>query len=128
MAAIPSSGSLVATHDYYRRCLGSTSSNSSCRRAEYPGEAIPHRLGVPKADLGLWWASFFSGSPLSHSWPQCWSPQSTWNRPRPPPARSPVSRLRKPRGSRNLAASWQNQLRGPVLRGCHRLPGFLPRH
>nr|KAF6330748.1 pancreatic progenitor cell differentiation and proliferation factor [Myotis myotis] len=42
MAAIPSSGSLVATHDYYRRRLGSTSSNSSCGSAEYPGEAIPH--------------------------------------------------------------------------------------
>ncbi|XP_048205701.1 pancreatic progenitor cell differentiation and proliferation factor isoform X2 [Perognathus longimembris pacificus] len=32
MAAIPSSGSLVATHDYYRR--------------------------LPKADPGHWWASF----------------------------------------------------------------------
>ncbi|KAM9249407.1 pancreatic progenitor cell differentiation and proliferation factor isoform 2-T2 [Dugong dugon] len=42
MAAIPSSGSLVATHDYYRRRLGSTSSNSSCGSVEYPGEAIPH--------------------------------------------------------------------------------------
>ncbi|KAF3817492.1 hypothetical protein GH733_012783 [Mirounga leonina] len=35
MAAIPSSGSLVATHDYYRR--------------------------LPKADPGHWWASFFFG-------------------------------------------------------------------
>ncbi|KAK2110352.1 hypothetical protein P7K49_010098 [Saguinus oedipus] len=35
MAAIPSSGSLVATHDYYRR--------------------------IPKADPGHWWASFFFG-------------------------------------------------------------------
>ncbi|EPY72585.1 pancreatic progenitor cell differentiation and proliferation factor [Camelus ferus] len=60
MAAIPSSGSLMATHDY-RRCLGCTSSNSSCRSAEYPGEAIPHHPGVPKADLGHWWASFFFG-------------------------------------------------------------------
>ncbi|XP_052506688.1 LOW QUALITY PROTEIN: pancreatic progenitor cell differentiation and proliferation factor [Budorcas taxicolor] len=61
MAAIPSSGSLVATHDYYRRRLGSTSSNSSCGSAEYPGEAIPHHPGLPKADPGHWWASFFFG-------------------------------------------------------------------
>nr|XP_045360759.1 pancreatic progenitor cell differentiation and proliferation factor-like [Camelus bactrianus] len=114
MAAIPSSGSLMATHDY-RRCLGCTSSNSSCRSAEYPGEAIPHH------------PASFSGSPLSHSWAQCWSPRSTWNRPRPP-AQSPVTWLRKPWGSSSLAASWQNQLQAPVLRGCHRLPGFLPRH
>ncbi|XP_077655623.1 pancreatic progenitor cell differentiation and proliferation factor isoform X2 [Urocitellus parryii] len=61
MAAIPSSGSLVATHDYYRRRLGSASSNSSCGSAEYPGEAIPHHPGLPKADPGHWWASFFFG-------------------------------------------------------------------
>nr|KAF6423426.1 pancreatic progenitor cell differentiation and proliferation factor [Rousettus aegyptiacus] len=61
MAAIPSSGSLVATHDYYRRRLGSTSSNSSCGSAECPGEAIPHHPGLPKADPGHWWASFFFG-------------------------------------------------------------------
>ena len=61
MAAIPSSGSLVATHDYYRHRLGSTSSNSSCGSAEYPGEAIPHHPGLPKADPGHWWASFFFG-------------------------------------------------------------------
>uniref|UniRef100_A0A8C6F0Q7 Pancreatic progenitor cell differentiation and proliferation factor n=1 Tax=Monodon monoceros TaxID=40151 RepID=A0A8C6F0Q7_MONMO len=87
MAAIPSSGSLVATHDYYRRRLGSTSSNSSCGSAEYPGEGIPrhpgerrstpgcphdwrgwqHRdltlllSGLPRADPGHWWASFFFG-------------------------------------------------------------------
>ena len=68
--------------------LGSTSSNSSCGSAEYPGEAIPHQpgecsvpsvpramprerqqhfdfasllLGLPKADPGHWWASFFFG-------------------------------------------------------------------
>ncbi|XP_054433520.1 pancreatic progenitor cell differentiation and proliferation factor [Pteronotus mesoamericanus] len=61
MAAIPSSGSLVATHDYYRRRLGSTSSNSSCGSAECPAEAIPHHPGLPKADPGHWWASFFFG-------------------------------------------------------------------
>lgn len=61
MAAIPSSGLLVATHDYYRHHLVSTSSNSSCVGAEYPGEAIPHHLGLPKANPGHWWASFFVG-------------------------------------------------------------------
>ncbi|XP_044118597.1 pancreatic progenitor cell differentiation and proliferation factor isoform X1 [Neovison vison] len=92
MAAIPSSGSLVATHDYYRRRLGSTSSNSSCGSAECAGDAIPHPpgecrsappggtisrdptrsgqqehgstlflSGLPKADPGHWWASFFFG-------------------------------------------------------------------
>nr|XP_004669565.1 pancreatic progenitor cell differentiation and proliferation factor [Jaculus jaculus]XP_045012713.1 pancreatic progenitor cell differentiation and proliferation factor [Jaculus jaculus]XP_045012714.1 pancreatic progenitor cell differentiation and proliferation factor [Jaculus jaculus] len=62
MAAIPSSGSLVATHDYYRRRLGSTSSNSSSGSAEYPGDAaVPHHPGLPKADPGHWWASFFFG-------------------------------------------------------------------
>ncbi|XP_070924988.1 pancreatic progenitor cell differentiation and proliferation factor-like [Macaca nemestrina] len=71
MAAIPSSGSLLATYDYYRRRLDSTFSNSSCGSIECPGEAIPH----PPA--------CFSGSPPSRSWPRCWSPQSTRN-PRPP--------------------------------------------
>ncbi|KAJ1059793.1 hypothetical protein K5549_004231 [Capra hircus] len=52
MGAIPSSGSLVATHDYCQRRLGSTSSNSSCG-------TIPHHPGLPKADPGHWWASFF---------------------------------------------------------------------
>ncbi|XP_023654541.1 pancreatic progenitor cell differentiation and proliferation factor B [Paramormyrops kingsleyae] len=61
MAAIPSSGSLVATHDYYRRRLGSTSSNSSCGSSEYMGEVIPHHPGLPKQDSGHWWSSFFFG-------------------------------------------------------------------
>ncbi|KAK2118558.1 hypothetical protein P7K49_005445 [Saguinus oedipus] len=59
MDAIPSSGSLVATHDYHRRRLGSTSSSSSCSSTECPAEAIPHHPGIPKADPGHWWASFF---------------------------------------------------------------------
>ncbi|XP_074137133.1 pancreatic progenitor cell differentiation and proliferation factor-like [Sminthopsis crassicaudata] len=59
MAAIQSSGSHVATHDYYQRRQGSTSSNSSCGSAEYSGEVIPHRPGIPKSDSGHWWASFF---------------------------------------------------------------------
>ncbi|XP_064420645.1 pancreatic progenitor cell differentiation and proliferation factor B isoform X2 [Latimeria chalumnae] len=63
MASIPSSGSLIATHDYYRRRLGSTSSNSSCGSIEYSGEVIPHPPGLPKSDPGHWWASFFFGKP-----------------------------------------------------------------
>ncbi|XP_054937534.1 pancreatic progenitor cell differentiation and proliferation factor-like [Physeter macrocephalus] len=59
MAAMPSSGPLVATHDYYRRGLGATSSNSSCGCAECPGEAIPLQPALPKAHPGHWWASFF---------------------------------------------------------------------
>ena len=61
MGAIPFSGALVATHDYSRRCLGFTSSNSSCGSAEYPGEAIPYHPSLPKADPGHWWASFLFG-------------------------------------------------------------------
>ncbi|KAL2103280.1 hypothetical protein ACEWY4_000148 [Coilia grayii] len=61
MAAIPSSGSLIATHDYYRRRIGSTSSNSSCGSSEYSGEVIPHPPGVAKQDSGHWWSSFFFG-------------------------------------------------------------------
>ncbi|XP_065375719.1 pancreatic progenitor cell differentiation and proliferation factor-like isoform X1 [Macaca fascicularis] len=61
MAAIPSSGSLLATYDYYRRRLDSTFSNSSCGSIECPGEAIPHPPGLPKADPGHWWASLFFG-------------------------------------------------------------------
>uniref|UniRef100_A0A8C5B863 Pancreatic progenitor cell differentiation and proliferation factor a n=1 Tax=Gadus morhua TaxID=8049 RepID=A0A8C5B863_GADMO len=52
MAAIPSTGSLIATHDYYRRRIGSTSSNSSCGSAEYSGEVIPHHPGLPRQDSG----------------------------------------------------------------------------
>uniref|UniRef100_A0A8B9X412 Pancreatic progenitor cell differentiation and proliferation factor n=1 Tax=Bos mutus grunniens TaxID=30521 RepID=A0A8B9X412_BOSMU len=51
--------SMAATNDYYRGHLGSSSSNGSC--ALYPGEAIPHHPGVPKAQPGHWWGSFFFG-------------------------------------------------------------------
>uniref|UniRef100_A0A8C2KX03 Pancreatic progenitor cell differentiation and proliferation factor a n=1 Tax=Cyprinus carpio TaxID=7962 RepID=A0A8C2KX03_CYPCA len=61
MAAIPSGGSLVATHDYYRRRIGSTSSNSSCGSSEYIGEVIPHPPGLARQDSGHWWSSFFFG-------------------------------------------------------------------
>ncbi|XP_027818797.1 pancreatic progenitor cell differentiation and proliferation factor-like [Ovis aries] len=65
MIAIPSSGSRMVTRDYYHH-LCSTSSNSSCQDTSAP--AVP------------------SGSPLSHSWPQCWRSQSTQSLPRLPPA------------------------------------------
>ncbi|XP_057575006.1 pancreatic progenitor cell differentiation and proliferation factor-like isoform X2 [Hippopotamus amphibius kiboko] len=74
MAAMPSRDPLMATHNCHRLSLGSTSSNSSCQSAQCPGKAIPHH------------PASFSGSLISCSWPQCWSPQSTWNLPRPPPA------------------------------------------
>ncbi|XP_012690030.1 pancreatic progenitor cell differentiation and proliferation factor A [Clupea harengus] len=61
MAAIPSTGSLIATHDYYRRRIGSTSSNSSCGSSEYSGEVIPHPPGVARQDSGHWWSSLFFG-------------------------------------------------------------------
>ncbi|CAI5648923.1 unnamed protein product [Oreochromis niloticus] len=83
MAAIPAGGSLVATTDYYRRRIGSTSSSSSCGSSEYSGEVIPHHpgntavlsqlnvpvvsecwtlsAGLPKQDSGHWWSSFFFG-------------------------------------------------------------------
>ncbi|KAM9828693.1 pancreatic progenitor cell differentiation and proliferation factor A isoform X1 [Syngnathus acus] len=63
MAAIPSSGSLIATHDYYRRRIGSTSSSSSCSSAEFSGEVIPHHPGLPRQDSGHWWTSFFFAKP-----------------------------------------------------------------
>ncbi|XP_021110907.1 pancreatic progenitor cell differentiation and proliferation factor isoform X2 [Heterocephalus glaber] len=56
MAAIPSSGSLVATHDYYRRRLGSASGSSSCGSAEYPGEAVPHHLARKPPRLPAAWS------------------------------------------------------------------------
>uniref|UniRef100_A0A7N5JX55 Pancreatic progenitor cell differentiation and proliferation factor n=1 Tax=Ailuropoda melanoleuca TaxID=9646 RepID=A0A7N5JX55_AILME len=84
MATIPFSGSLMATHDYYRCRRGSTSSNSSCGSAEYPGDAIPYHPGLPKANPGHWWASFFFlGSSLSCSWLQGWSPHNTRTPPKP---------------------------------------------
>ncbi|KAJ0036954.1 hypothetical protein NQD34_005631 [Periophthalmus magnuspinnatus] len=63
MAAIPSGGSLIATHDYYRRRLGSSSSSSSCGSAEYTGEVIPHHPALPRQDSGHWWTSFFFTKP-----------------------------------------------------------------
>ncbi|XP_034027664.1 pancreatic progenitor cell differentiation and proliferation factor B [Thalassophryne amazonica] len=67
MASIPSGGSLVATNDYYRRRIGSTSSNSSCGSSEYIGEVIPHHPGLPRQDSGHWWSSFFFGKQMGMS-------------------------------------------------------------
>ncbi|NWW51824.1 PDPFA factor, partial [Pedionomus torquatus] len=47
--------------DFSTGRLSSTSSNSSCGSSEYSGEVIPHPPGLPKADPGHWWASFFFG-------------------------------------------------------------------
>ncbi|ELK15230.1 Pancreatic progenitor cell differentiation and proliferation factor [Pteropus alecto] len=55
---------LVATHDYYPRCLGSASSNSSCGSAQCPREAISHHPGLPKAAPNHWWAGFFFGKSM----------------------------------------------------------------
>ncbi|XP_035561519.1 pancreatic progenitor cell differentiation and proliferation factor isoform X2 [Canis lupus baileyi] len=86
MAAIPSGGSLVATHDYYRRRLGSASGNSACGGADCAGEAAPQRPGEgrpPTAAAGPWWAGFFSGrSALASTATVLQSPA----RPQPPQA------------------------------------------
>ncbi|XP_059536741.1 pancreatic progenitor cell differentiation and proliferation factor-like [Myotis daubentonii] len=58
--AFPSSGSLVATHDYYQCHLGSTPSDSSSASAKYPGEATFYHSGLPKAHPAHQWASFFA--------------------------------------------------------------------
>ncbi|XP_024904796.1 pancreatic progenitor cell differentiation and proliferation factor B-like [Pteropus alecto] len=86
MAPIPSSGSLLATNDYYRCHLGSTSSNRSCGSAEYPGEAISHTFVYPSRTRVTGGRDSFSGSPLCPSWTQSWSPQRPPNLPRPPAA------------------------------------------
>lgn len=62
MAASPVSSLHVATQDYYRRRLCSTSSNSSCGSAGYTGDAILHHPGLPKADAGHGWVSFSFGN------------------------------------------------------------------
>ncbi|XP_039728356.1 pancreatic progenitor cell differentiation and proliferation factor-like [Pteropus medius] len=83
MAATPSSDWLVATQDCYLCHLSSTSRNSSCGSAEYPGEAIPNTLASPRLTQVTGGRDAFSRSPLSYSWPQCWSLQSTRRLPGP---------------------------------------------
>ncbi|KAL4690555.1 hypothetical protein H8957_003731, partial [Semnopithecus entellus] len=104
MAAIPSSGSLVATHDYYRRRLGSTSSNSSCGSTECPGEAIPHPPGLPKADPGHWWASFFFGK---STLPFMATVLESAEHPEPPPGLQQHDH-RWPGSGRPEEAAWQS--------------------
>ncbi|VCX10158.1 unnamed protein product [Gulo gulo] len=81
----------MATHNYYRCRLGSTASNSSCKSAEYAGEAIPHH----QADLGHWWASFFGKSTLPFRATVLESP-GCLESPQAPVAKSPVTWLWKP--------------------------------
>uniref|UniRef100_A0A452R5I8 Pancreatic progenitor cell differentiation and proliferation factor n=1 Tax=Ursus americanus TaxID=9643 RepID=A0A452R5I8_URSAM len=64
LAAIPSRGSLVATHDYYWNQLGSTSTKSPSLGAEYPADAIPQHPGLPRADPGPWWVNFIWGKSI----------------------------------------------------------------
>lgn len=54
---------LPQSHDHPGPLTLSVSRNSSHRSAEYPGEAVPHHPGLPKAHPGHWWASFFFGKP-----------------------------------------------------------------
>ncbi|XP_032251560.1 pancreatic progenitor cell differentiation and proliferation factor-like [Phoca vitulina] len=115
MATIPSSGSLVATHDYHLHPLGSTSSNSSCRSAEYPGEAILQQPGLLKAHQSHWWASFSSGtSTLPYMAIVLESPECS---------ESPqASRAPSPKAAWQLA--WQNQHGASILDGHHQPSGF----
>uniref|UniRef100_A0A8C9CX30 Pancreatic progenitor cell differentiation and proliferation factor n=1 Tax=Panthera leo TaxID=9689 RepID=A0A8C9CX30_PANLE len=52
------SGFVLTAQNLEPHHLDSTSSN---RSAEYPGDTIPHHPGLPKANLGHWWAGFFFG-------------------------------------------------------------------
>ncbi|CAD7690265.1 unnamed protein product [Nyctereutes procyonoides] len=110
-AATPSSGSLLATLSCYWSCLGSTSSNSSCRNAEYPGEAIPHPPGLPKAYPGHSWASFFfrnSTLPFRATA----SDTITCDL-------APEVMRKQPVGQPSKANNW-----APILSGHHEPPGF----
>ncbi|XP_013841010.2 uncharacterized protein LOC100513894 [Sus scrofa] len=132
-AALPSSGSFVATHDHYRCRLGTTCSNSSCSRAQCPGEAIPRPpvsavllpfvpgdcrgsglqqpdltlllSGLPKADPGHWWASFFFGKPTLPLLAMVLESPGPSESAGASPTGSPATWLRKWWGSSNLAAS-----------------------
>ncbi|KAK2505976.1 hypothetical protein MC885_003652 [Smutsia gigantea] len=75
MAAIPSSGSLVATHDYNQRRLGSPS--TSCGSAKTLGKPSPTTPVSPRLTRVTGWQASFSGNPLSPSWPPSESPQSS---------------------------------------------------
>uniref|UniRef100_A0A8V5GCG8 Uncharacterized protein n=1 Tax=Melopsittacus undulatus TaxID=13146 RepID=A0A8V5GCG8_MELUD len=73
MASIPSSGSLMATHNYYRSkdgCwggLGALQAQGDVAAAGMKLSDDTHKRsllgkgGLPKSDPGHWWASFFFG-------------------------------------------------------------------
>lgn len=84
--------------------LGCTSRNSSCGGAKYLGEATPTTLVSSRPTQITGGRASLLGSPLSRSWPLCWSPQNTRKFPRCPTARSPVTQLGQPQG-RSLVAS-----------------------
>ena len=109
--------------------------------AEVPstlGKPSPTTRVSPKQTRDTGGLASSSGSPLSRSWPQCWSPQSSecaflgtrrvggkWKQlltscspparslPRPPPARSHVTWLGKLWGSSSPAASLAKPTAGP---------------
>nr|XP_055201243.1 pancreatic progenitor cell differentiation and proliferation factor isoform X2 [Nyctereutes procyonoides] len=94
MAAIPAGGSLVATHDYYRRRLGSASGSSACGGADCAGGAAPQRPGEsrrrhPAAEPGPWWAGLFGRPALASTAPALESPGRT----------TPKRKLRESRSS-----------------------------
>uniref|UniRef100_A0A4W3JGM8 Pancreatic progenitor cell differentiation and proliferation factor b n=1 Tax=Callorhinchus milii TaxID=7868 RepID=A0A4W3JGM8_CALMI len=64
MASIPSTGSLIATHDYYRS-KGSLPQNFSNSLLLFP---LPNTFfaGLPKSTSGQWWISFFFGKTQNH--------------------------------------------------------------
>uniref|UniRef100_A0A8C0SJK8 Pancreatic progenitor cell differentiation and proliferation factor n=1 Tax=Canis lupus familiaris TaxID=9615 RepID=A0A8C0SJK8_CANLF len=82
-STIPCSAGLWPPTTVNRHRRVSTSNDRSCARAEYPGEAIPHHTGLPKAHPSG--EASFSGSPLSHGgwWKQPLSTSSplAWNLP-----------------------------------------------
>ncbi|XP_047593041.1 LOW QUALITY PROTEIN: pancreatic progenitor cell differentiation and proliferation factor-like [Lutra lutra] len=96
MATIPSSSLLVATQDYYWHRLGSTSSNSSFEVQSMVGKSLLTTRVSPRPTWVTGMHAAASGSPLSHSWLQCWSPQNAQNLARPPAAQSPATWLWKP--------------------------------
>ena len=78
-----------------------------------PGKPSPTTRVSPKQTRDPGGLAASSGSPLSRSWPQCWSPQSTRSLPRPPPTRSHVTWLGKLWGNSSPAASLAKPTAGP---------------
>ena len=82
-------------------------------KCQIPWGTTPTTRISPKQTQDTSGPAVSSGSPLSHSWPQCWSSQSTQSLPRFPPAWSPVTWLRKPWGSSSPVASLAKPTAGP---------------